>query len=85
MLAPRAWGSLCFPFGVHLFGNLWWEVFNVSNTALGGWFAFGLQVAMILLAIAITRRMTPAMQRQHHRAIEARASRVDPMQLSMAS
>lgn len=53
------WGSLWFPFGVHMFGNLWWELFRVSNSALGGWFAFTLQMSMIVLAVVITLKMTP--------------------------
>jgi membrane protease YdiL (CAAX protease family) len=58
------WGSLWFPFGVHMFGNLWWEVFSVSRTALGGWFAFAAQAAMILTAILITAKMTPPLADQ---------------------
>lgn len=65
------WGSLWFPFGVHMFGNLWWEVFNVSNTALGGWFAFGLQAAMIVLAIIVTLRMTPTISHQRQARMPA--------------
>jgi len=52
-LADR-WQSLWFPLALHALMNFWWEVFNVAPTALGGWLAFALQIASILLAIAGT-------------------------------
>lgn len=80
------WGSLWFPFGVHMFGNLWWEVFNVSNSAIGGWFAFSLQVTMILLAIAITIRMTPNIVAHRHPVKQDGSDgTVAPMLLTMTS
>jgi membrane protease YdiL (CAAX protease family) len=79
------WGSLWFPFGVHMFGNLWWEVFNVSNTALGGVFALSLQISMILLAIAITLRMTPSSSQRRAVTLEVRGPDVSGMRLTMAS
>jgi membrane protease YdiL (CAAX protease family) len=54
------WNSLWFPLALHMCMNLWWEVFTVSGTALGGWFAFSLQIACILLSIIATVRLTPA-------------------------
>ncbi len=48
------WESLWFPFAVHMFMNLWWEIFSVSRTALGGWFPFALQSLTMILAIAGT-------------------------------
>jgi CAAX protease family protein len=48
------WQSLWFPIALHICMNLWWELFSVAKTALGGWFPFALQVASILLAIVIT-------------------------------
>jgi membrane protease YdiL (CAAX protease family) len=50
------WQSLWFPISVHILTNLWWAVFSVSDTALGGWFAFALQLTSIVAAIAITLR-----------------------------
>jgi hypothetical protein len=52
------WQSLWFAFALHALMNCWWVVFNVAPTALGGWLAFALQCASVLLAIAITRRLT---------------------------
>ena len=48
------WHSLWIPFFLHVLMNLWWEVFSVSNTVLGGWFPFALQQLTVLLAIGIT-------------------------------
>jgi membrane protease YdiL (CAAX protease family) len=53
------WRSIWFPFGMHLFGNLWWEMFSISTTALGGWFAFAAQAALLLSAILITAKFAP--------------------------
>jgi uncharacterized protein len=54
------WGSLWFPWALHALMNFWWEVFNVAPTALGGWYAFVLQNASVLLAILITLKLTKA-------------------------
>jgi hypothetical protein len=40
--------------------NLWWEVFSVAKTALGGWFPFLLQTGSIFLAVGITLCWTSA-------------------------
>jgi len=48
------WQSLWFPIALHICMNLWWELFSVAKSALGGRFPFALQVASILLAIVIT-------------------------------
>ena len=48
------WQSLWFPIALHICMNLWWELFSVAKSALGGWFPFALQVASILLAVVIT-------------------------------
>ena len=34
--------------------NLWWEVFAVDDTALGGWSANGARLATILLGIVLS-------------------------------
>ena len=51
------------PFAVHALGNLSWEMFDVADTALGGWFPLTLQLVMILLGIVITLRWTKAIRR----------------------
>jgi membrane protease YdiL (CAAX protease family) len=61
------WQSLWFPFGLHMFMNLWWDTFSVSRTALGGWFALALQIACGIAAIGITLRMTPSLVSSAHR------------------
>ena len=52
------WDSLWFPFALHAAMNFSWELFNVSRTAIGGWYAFTLQNAAVILAILITLRFT---------------------------
>jgi len=54
------WQSLWFPILLHVCMNLWWEVFSVAKTALGGWFPFVLQTGSILLAVGITLYWTTA-------------------------
>jgi len=48
------WQSLWAPFGLHFLMNLWWEIFSVSNTTLGGWFPFAVQTTTVVLAILLT-------------------------------
>jgi membrane protease YdiL (CAAX protease family) len=48
------WQSLWFPIALHICMNLWWEVFRVAKTALGGWSPFALQTGTVVLAIVIT-------------------------------
>lgn len=48
------WQSLWFPIALHICMNLWWELFSVAKSALGGWFPFALQTTSISLAILIT-------------------------------
>lgn len=62
------WESLWFPFALHMFMNLWWEVFSVSRTALGGWFPFMIQNACVLMAIVVTLYMTPSLKGRLNRA-----------------
>jgi membrane protease YdiL (CAAX protease family) len=52
------WRTLWAPFALHASMNLWWEVFSVSRTALGGWFPFVLQAATVVTAILLTMRWT---------------------------
>lgn len=57
------WNSLWFPFALHMFMNLWWGVFSVAETALGGSMAFAAQIASAVAAILITLKMTPSPRR----------------------
>jgi uncharacterized protein len=41
-------------FGLHSLMNLWWEVFAVDSTALGGWLANGARLLTVFLAIMLT-------------------------------
>lgn len=43
-------------FGLHCLMNLWWEVFGVADTALGGWIANGARLLTVALAIYLTIR-----------------------------
>ncbi len=40
--------------GLHAGMNLWWEVFNVDDTALGGWLANGARLATVIVAVLLT-------------------------------
>jgi membrane protease YdiL (CAAX protease family) len=41
-------------FGLHSLMNLWWEVFAVDDTALGGWLANAARLATVGLAVILT-------------------------------
>ena len=41
-------------FGLHSLMNLWWEVFAVDDTALGGWLANGARLATVIIAVLLT-------------------------------
>ena len=60
------WQNLWFPIALHISMNLWWQVFSVARTVLGGWFPFTLQTAAILLAIGITLIWTGGKGRSLH-------------------
>jgi uncharacterized protein len=47
-------GNLWIVFGLHCLMNLWWEVFGVAETALGGWIANGARLLTVALAILLT-------------------------------
>lgn len=57
------WQSIWFGFALHALMNFSWELFNVAPTALGGWYAFTLQTASVLLPILITLRLTRSRRR----------------------
>ncbi len=48
------WQNLWVAVALHVCMNLWWELFSVSRTAIGGWFPFALQTLTMLLAILVT-------------------------------
>ena len=48
------WQNLWVAVALHTCMNLWWELFSVAKSAIGGWFPFMLQNVTILLAIFIT-------------------------------
>lgn len=48
------WNSLWIPIVVHALMNLWWDLFDVGETALGGWMANGARLAVIALSVLIT-------------------------------
>lgn len=41
-------------FGLHAMMNLWWEVFAVDDTALGGWLANGARLGTVVIAVLLT-------------------------------
>ena len=54
--------NLWVPFMLHAGMNLAWNVFDVADSALGGWYPFALQSASIVLAIVLTLRWTAPIQ-----------------------
>lgn len=52
-LAQR-WQNLWVPVALHICMNLWWELFSIARSAIGGWFPFMLQNSTILFAIVLT-------------------------------
>jgi membrane protease YdiL (CAAX protease family) len=46
--------NLWAPIAVHVAMNLWWELFAVAETALGGWFANAARLATVLLGVLLT-------------------------------
>lgn len=49
------WGDNVWPvWGLHAGMNLWWEVFAVDETALGGWVSNGARLATIIIAVLLT-------------------------------
>jgi membrane protease YdiL (CAAX protease family) len=54
------WQNLWVAVALHICMNLWWELFSVAKTAVGGCFPFMLQNLTMLLAIFITLYRTPS-------------------------
>jgi len=86
------WQSIWFPFALHALMDFSWELFNVAPTVLGGWYAFVLQSASVLLAILITLRFTRTRDSQpvgedrlgDRRELHVRRSLVDLSDLRVA-
>lgn len=52
------WQNLWVAVALHICMNLWWELFSVSRSAIGGWLPIVLQNSTMLLAILLTLRWT---------------------------
>jgi len=52
------WQNLWVGVALHICMNLWWELFSVARTAIGGWFLFALQILTMLLAVLATLYFT---------------------------
>jgi CAAX protease family protein len=52
------WQNLWIPVALHICMNLWWELFSIARTAIGGWFPFAMQTLTMLLAIVATLYLT---------------------------
>lgn len=50
--------NLWVPIGMHVFMNLWWEVFAVDRTAIGNWIANAARIFAVAAAIVITLQKT---------------------------
>jgi membrane protease YdiL (CAAX protease family) len=49
------WGdNLWVPFGAHAFMNLWWSVFDLAESPLGGWLPNVLRGLSVVLLIVLT-------------------------------
>lgn len=51
--------DLWIPVSTHAFMNLWWSLFGLGNSPLGGWYANVLRLLSVGLAILLTLRRTP--------------------------
>ena len=58
--------NLWVPIGMHLFLNAWWELFAVSQNAIGNWEANGARALAIVVAIGITLRFTRGANARAH-------------------
>ncbi len=56
--------NLWVPFSLHALMNLTFQLFEVGETALAGWFPFALQAAVLVLAVLLTlwRRRIPLLR-----------------------
>jgi len=56
-------------FGLHALMNLWWDVFAVDTSALGGWLANGARLATVAIALVLAERHRRAGRRQQPVAV----------------
>jgi membrane protease YdiL (CAAX protease family) len=56
-------------FGLHLLMNLWWDLFAVDTTALGGWLANAARLATVVIALVLAERRRRATRRPALRAV----------------
>lgn len=52
----RSGFNLWVPFALHVCMNLWWELFDVARTAIGGWYPFALQATTVLVGVLLVER-----------------------------
>jgi membrane protease YdiL (CAAX protease family) len=52
------WQNVWVAVALHICMNLWWELFSVSRSAIGGWLPIALQNLTMLIAILFTLRWT---------------------------
>ncbi len=50
--------NLWAPFFLHAAMNLCWQIFDVSDSAIGGWWPFLLQISAIIVAVLLTLKFT---------------------------
>lgn len=50
--------NLWVPIGMHVFMNLWWEIFAVDRTAIGNWIANAARISAVAAAVVITLQKT---------------------------
>ena len=48
------WDNLWVPIMLHALMNLWWDLFAVDETALGGWLANGSRILVIVISVVVT-------------------------------
>lgn len=74
-------------FGLHCLMNLWWDVFGVADTALGGWIANGARLLTITVAVLLTiyrDRFWKPLPREEN-ALDQTAKREDPVERKLAN
>ena len=54
------WENLWVAVALHICMNLWWELFSVAKSAIGGWLPFALQTLTVVVAILVTLYWTPS-------------------------
>jgi uncharacterized protein len=72
------WDNLWVPIALHALMNLWWYVFEVDTTALGGWLANGARLTTIAVSIVITLNRERIWKRAPEPAASAPSTLVAP-------